>query len=214
LLREFSISGADVDFASSNISLVRDGQRHSATDVVAIYDATYGSLRLSEPLYTKLDLLIARLRRAVDLTPKEMDLLSEDLVAKLENWHEGLGPDSVDGYLGLVGARGTPAEGWMQVFSPGSIVARRDIKNVLRDIEISAPEIVTIEGPPKLFYRYRVERSGSALVSGDNVEPVGDLWSMSYWSPTTGEYKDAVDDLVIPAERPVSLEDSMTTTET
>ena len=68
-----------------------DLQRHSATDVIVIYDATHGSLRLSESLYTKLDLLISRLRRAVDMIPKETDLVSEDLVEKLEHWHDSLG---------------------------------------------------------------------------------------------------------------------------
>jgi hypothetical protein len=114
----------------------------------------------------------------------------------------------------LAGAKGSPSDGWLQVFGPGSIVAKKDTQNVLRDIEIIAPELVTIDGPSKLFYRYRVNRSGSALVSAENVERVGDLWSMSYWNPTTGEYKDAVDDLIVPAERPISLEDSVTTTET
>jgi hypothetical protein len=136
------------------------------------------------------------------------------LESKVEHWYDSFGPDSVEGFLGLVGTKGTPSNGWLQVFAPFSIVAKKDIQNVLRDVEIIAPELVTIDGPPKLFYRYRVDRSGSALVSADNVERVGDLWSISYWNPTTGEYKDAVDDLVIPVDRPVSLEDSATTTET
>jgi hypothetical protein len=214
LLREFSISAADVDYASSNISLVRDGQRHSATDVIVIYDATHGSLRLSESLYTKLDLLISRLRRAVDMIPKETDLVSEDLVEKLEHWHDSLGPDSVDGFLGLVAGKESVSDGWLQVFAPGSVVAKKDMQNVLRDIEIIAPELVTIDGPPKLFYRYRVNSRGSALTSAESIEAVGDLWSVTYWNPATGEYKDAVDDLVTPSERPISLEDSLTATET
>jgi hypothetical protein len=142
-----------------------------------------------------------------------MDLVPEEIVAKLEEWYQSLGSDSVEGFFSLVGQGASASDGWLQVFAPGSVVAKRDVQNVLRDIEIIAPEHVTIEGPPKLFYRYRVNR-GSALVSAENIEAVGDLWSMTYWNPATGEYKDAVDDLVIPPERPISLEDSVGETET
>jgi DEAD/DEAH box helicase domain-containing protein len=46
LIREFSISPADVDFAATNVSLIKNGQRQAALDVIVIYDATHGSLRL------------------------------------------------------------------------------------------------------------------------------------------------------------------------
>jgi DEAD/DEAH box helicase domain-containing protein len=207
LLREFSISPSDVDFAATNISLVKEGQRHSVTDVVVIYDATHGSLRLSEPLYDKLELLMERLRKAVDMTPKEIDLIPEDLVSKLEEWQRSLNSDSADTFSSLVGAK-QAADGWLQIFAPGSIVAKRDAQGVLRDVEIIEPEFVSIEGPPKLFYRYRLNGTGSALAAAESIEAVGDHWTMSFWNPKTREYKEAVDDLVVPKDRPVSLEDS------
>lgn len=83
----------------------------------------------------------------------------------------------------------------------------------MRDIEIIGVELVTIDGPPRLFYRYKTKNNASALVSADSVEAVGDIWSMSYWHPASGEYKEAVDDLVVPLDRPVSLEDSKSPTE-
>lgn len=212
LLREFSISPADVDYAATNISLVKDGQRHSVTDVIVIYDATHGSLRLSEPLYDKLDLLMERLRKAVDMTPKEIDLVPEELVEKLEKWQNSLNSDTVDSFTALVeGSQGTA--GWLQVYSPGSVVAKRDVQGILRDIEIVGPEFVTIDGPPRLFYRYRVSGAATALASAESVEAVGDHWSMTFWQPNTNEYKDTTDDLVIPKDRPVSLEDSVSSTE-
>jgi hypothetical protein len=47
----------------------------------------------------------------------------------------------------------------------------------------------------------------------DVDEAVSDHWTMSFWNPTTGEYKETVDDLVIPKDRPVSSEDSAGPTE-
>jgi DEAD/DEAH box helicase domain-containing protein len=211
LLREFSISSADVDFAATNISLVRDGQRHAATDVIAIFDSTHGSLRLSEPLYTKLDLILERLQKAVSMTPKENDLIPEELVDALRLWYASLGPDSADSFASLATLE-VPGGVWIQVFKRGSIVAKRDQQNVLRDIEIIEPEMVTIDGPPRLFYRY-VVNGGSALVSSDVVEAVGDSWSMQYWNPDKGEFKDIAEELVVPQDRPISLEDSVTPTE-
>jgi hypothetical protein len=170
------------------------------------------SLRLSEPLFDKLDLLVGRLRKAVDMTPEKSDILTEDLVAKIEEWQLSLSSDDTETFLSLLGAKQS-ADGWLQVYSPGSIVAKRDAQNILRDIEIVGTELVAIDGPSRLFYRYRAKNNVTALVSSDSVEAVGDLWSMSYWNPATGEYKEVVDDLVIPRDRPVSLEDSASPTE-
>ena len=50
LMREYSISPQDIDRAATNIALVMEGQRHSVSDAIVIYDATYGSLRLTEPV--------------------------------------------------------------------------------------------------------------------------------------------------------------------
>ena len=212
LLRSFPVSPSDVDFAATNISPVRDGQRHAVSDVIAIYDATHGSLRLSEPLYDKLELLLERLRKAVNMTPKELDLVPEEIVSSLEEWHKTLRTETEDDFFALVNARQN-ANGWLQIYSPGSIVAKRDTQGILRDIEIVGPEFVAIDGPPKLFYRYKVTGSGTALAVGDAIEAVGDQWSISYWNPSTNEYKEAVDELVVPKDRPVSLEDSESSNE-
>ena len=186
---------------------MRDGQRHSVSDVIVIYDATHGSLRLSEPLYDKLELLLGRLRKAVDMTPKELDLVPEEIVSKLENWYNALHPELEDDFFSLVNAQQT-ADGWLQIYSAKSVVAKRDTQGVLRDIEIVGPEFVAIDGPPKLFYRYKVAGNGTALAASDAIEAVGDQWSICYWNPTTNEYKEAADDLVVPKDRPVALEDS------
>jgi hypothetical protein len=159
-------------------------QEWRATSFERAIRVTHGSLRLSEPLYDKLDLLIGRLRKAVDMTPEESDIIPEDLVAKIEEWQRGLRSDDTETFLSLLGAKQS-ADGWLQVYSTGSIVAKRDAQNILRDIEIVGTELVAIDGPSRLFYRYKVKNNVTALVSADSVEAVGDLWSMSYWNSSS-----------------------------
>ncbi|MDE0704945.1 MAG: hypothetical protein OXH59_14630 [Rhodospirillaceae bacterium] len=59
---------------------------------------------------------------------------------------------------------------------------------MLHDIEIAAPEIVSFDGPPKLFYRYKIDSSGTALVAADAVETIGGEYQYRKWNPRTSEY--------------------------
>ena len=49
MLREYRISPQNVDAAATNISLIRNGQREAVTDTLVLFDATRGTLRLTEP---------------------------------------------------------------------------------------------------------------------------------------------------------------------
>jgi hypothetical protein len=143
----------------------------------------------------------------MEMTPDEAGHPPSEAVHGLISWLDALGPDSTEAFSTLLQAGDKPS-GWLQVFAPGSVVAKRDVQNVLRDIELIGPEFVAINGPPQLFYRYKVSTSGTALVPADAVERVGDDWVMRYWNPETGDFQDAVDDLVPHPDRPVSLTDS------
>jgi len=215
LMREYSISPSDVDSCATNIAAVKDGQRNAMVDAIVIYDATHGSLRLTEPAYTRLDHILNRLAAAISMTPEEADLLPAQVVEALTKWFRALGPDGGDiaEFLHKEAAQGKP--GWLQVYKPGSIVCRRGAHGVLQDIEILEPEIISGEGPPKLYYRYRLGSTGKAMVPADAIEATGDEWSLVYWNPETAEYLDAIDDLVArEIDRPVGLEDSLSGTET
>jgi hypothetical protein len=53
-----------------------------------------------------------------------------------------------------------------------------------------------------------------AMVQADSIEATGDEWSLVYWNPETGEYLDAIDDLVVrEIDRPIGLVDSLSGTE-
>jgi DEAD/DEAH box helicase domain-containing protein len=211
LMREYSISPSDVDSCATNIAVVKDGQRGAMVDAIVLYDATHGSLRLTEPAYTRLDHILHRLGAAVSMTPEEADLLPTDVVEALGKWFGSLGPDGGD--IGAFLHAQTTQEdrpGWLQVYKPGSIVCRRGVQGVLHEIEILEPEIMSGEGPPKLYYRYRLGKAGRAMTPADTIEATGDEWSFVYWNPETGEYLDAVDDLIVhETDRPIGLTDSL-----
>jgi DEAD/DEAH box helicase domain-containing protein len=196
LMREYSISPSDVDSCATNIAAVKDGQRNAMVDAIVIYDATHGSLRLTEPAYTRLDHILNRLAAAISMTPEEADLLPAQVVEALTKWFRALGPDGGDiaEFLHKEAAQGKP--GWLQVYKPGSIVCRRGAHGVLQDIEILEPEIISGEGPPKLYYRYRLGSTGKAMVPADAIEATGDEWSLVYWNADSGPSR-----TVIPTDR-------------
>jgi DEAD/DEAH box helicase domain-containing protein len=215
LIREYSISPSDVDSCATNIAVVKDGQRSAIVDAVVLYDATHGSLRLTEPAYTRLEHILSRLATAVSMTPEEADLLPVEVVEALTKWFHSLSPDGGDIAQLLLAEKAQEGKpGWLQVYKRGSIVCRRGVQGVLQDVEILEPEIVSAEGPLKLYYRYRVGTGGRAMIPAEMIEAVGDEWSFVYWNPDTGEYLDAVDDLVAKeTDRPVGLTDSVSPSE-
>jgi DEAD/DEAH box helicase domain-containing protein len=215
LMREYSISASDVDSCATNIAIVKDGQRSAISDAIVVYDATYGSLRLTEPVYTQLDHILRRLAEAVSMTPDEADLLPSETVEALNAWAQALSADGGDVGEFLAQAAVQDRPGWLQVFKPGSIVCRRGAQGLLQEIEILEPEIVTGEGPSKLYYRYRVQRAGKAMAPAEMIEAMGDEWSFTYWNPLTEEYIDTIDDLVVrDNDRPIGLTDSLSGSET
>ena len=193
LLREYSISPSDVDVTATNVSVIRDNQKEALVDAIVIYDLTNGSLRLSGPAYAKINLLLSRLKTAVESTPDEADLLAPNLVSDLCGWAERLDPEHTEEIAQMLRSeQAGNTEGWLQVYAPCSRLAKRDVQGVLTDIEIIAPEIVSIEGPPKLFYRYRVTNSAvRALAAAETIEAIGDEWQFAYWNPETDKYQDS-----------------------
>lgn len=189
MVREHSISPQDIGSAATNVAMVVNGQRHSVSDVIVIYDATYGSLRLTEPVFKNLDLLIARLERSNELSSDEEALVPEQVSSAIRDWFEALESESPDDFSNLLnGGIEAATDGLLWVLAPGSIAGKRDGQSVLHDIEIVAPEIVSFDGPPKLFYRYKTDTPGTAMVSADAVELIGGEYRHQKWNPQTSEY--------------------------
>ena len=183
MLREYSISPQDVDAAAKNISVIKNGQREPVANAIVLFDATHGTLRLTEPAYLQLVELLAQLGRSVRMTPPDQERVSAKVVTSLETW------------LGQLAAEegGTPAaddlgdgDGWVQVYDVGSVVARRDNQGVLHDIEVEGHEFTVFDGRVQLLYVYKTGRPMRAMASADTVESVGDEWTMVYLNRETG----------------------------
>ena len=189
VVREYSISPQDIGSAATNIAVVMDGQRHSVSDVIVIYDATYGSLRLTEPVYNELGTLIGRLERSNELSSDGNALVPGQIASALRGWFEELKSENPGDFSSLVNGGVKPTtDGLLWVLAPGSIVAKPDGQGVLQDLEIVAPEIVSLDGPPKLFYRYKIDGHGTAMVLADVIELIGDEYQHRKWNPRTSEY--------------------------
>ena len=195
MVREYSISPPDIGGTATNIAMVEDGQRHAVGDAIVIYDATYGSLRLTEPVFNELDSLIDRLQRSSELSSDEDALVPASISSALRDWFQELETADPDEFSNLAGEGREPAmDGLLWVLAPGSVAARRDRQGVLRDIVIVAPEIVSFDGPPKLFYRYETDSTGTALVAADAVETIGGEYQHRKWNPRTSEYVEQDED--------------------
>jgi DEAD/DEAH box helicase domain-containing protein len=188
--REYSISQQDFAVASTNVSLVRSGGREPISDALVVYDATYGSLRLTEPVFTELPRLLDRLERAVHLVGDAGDPpVPQHVLDGLREWSE-----SLESAMPPLTGGAVVSDGWLQVLAPESRVARRDVHGVLRDIVIVEPELIDLGDGLRLFYRYTdhgIETAAQAIamVADSAIERVGDEWSDCLWCPTTKEIK-------------------------
>ena len=197
MLREYSISARDVDAAATNISMIRNGQREAVADALVLFDATHGTLRLTEPAYLNLDNLLAQLDRSVRMTPPDDDGVSGEVVAAMRAWLDHLGKE--EGGLPEVDDM-EDGDGWVQVYDVGSIVARRGAQGMLHDMKVVGHEFRVLEDDDKvqLFYLYlRPSRTGrpvKAMVSAESIQAVGDEWTMVYLNRETGERRESLDD--------------------
>jgi hypothetical protein len=154
-----------------------------------IYDVTHGSLRLTEPVFSGLDRLVELLQKASELTDTESELLPKAAILNLKSWLNELGPSGTTSLSSVVQGAGASPDGWLLVYAPGSTVGVRDSQNVLRDITIATPQMLTIEGAMQLFYNYKISDVGLAAVSAEKIETVSDDWNMILWNPTTNEFR-------------------------
>ena len=191
MLREYSISAQDIDATATNISRIRDGQREVVSDALVLFDSTHGTLRLTEPAYLNLDKLVARLERSILLTPPDDDHVSPEVATALKSWLDHLGNENSD----LPVAKGLVDDDvWVQVYDVGSVVARRDSRGILQDIEIEDHEFRLIDDTVQLCYVYRTDMPMKAMASADSVHAVGDEWSIVFINRKTGETRESLDD--------------------
>ena len=195
ILREYSISPRDVDVSSTNISLIQNGERRAISDAIALFDSTHGSLHLTELAYLQIGDLLDKLARSIDLTRSEGCLISSQILSNLCDWYAKLRDGNIDHDHAIDNVISSDRTGnWYHVFREGSVVAKTDLMGVHRDIEIAGYELLDLGEGPKLFYSYRTDTNGKAMLPMDKATAVGDEWEMVYWNSKTREVRDNIDD--------------------
>ncbi len=195
-VREYSISPQDIGATATNVAMVSDVFRQAVSDTIVVYDATYGSLRLTEPVFKHLDQIINKLEKSSEFTSDDEALVPLEVAENLRTWYIQLG--SIDPSVFEIGESSELPEGLIWVYAPGSIVGLPDAQGVLRDIEIIEPELIAIDGPTRLFYRYKAANNGKAMAAADRIQTIGDEYEFVKWNPKTGEY--GADEEAIEAE--------------
>lgn len=180
LVREKSIAPHDLDRASTRIAFISNGAPQKVTDTIVIYDAVYGGLRLTEPLFSEFGLFIERLKRAAEAAGEEafIDCQTVDAIC---HWHEGLEE-------GLSISRTvTPArDGEILVYAPGSRVSVRR-NGMLIERVILEPSFQDVLGEKTLVYGCEGS-DGKHFILPDTIEATGQDWRMVYWSPESGAF--------------------------
>jgi DEAD/DEAH box helicase domain-containing protein len=196
IYREYSISPRDVNVVATNVAQIQGGKRLAISDAIAVFDATYGSLRLTEPVFNDFPALLDRLERAAELVGGRNEApLPLEVVHRLREWFDQLSEQAPS----IGSDADIPADGWLRVLAPGSRVARRTDRGLLEDIEIVAPVLTSFDDRPiSLHYRYRPANAPSGLtaerfVPETYVERVGDEWTEMLWNPATGKFREEED---------------------
>lgn len=187
LSSEFGIAPYDIDSASSNIGLLTVSGPVRLTDAVVIYDAVYGSLRLTEPLYDAFSTYLARLNRGASLAGEDA-IVSDAVAERLREWANTLTP------VGTLDVSHIQVpDGWRLVYKRGSLLGV-SINGTMFEREILEPMLAEFPGdPPALFYKYR-SNGGGAYVPHDQVEQTGQEWAWELWNSETKEFRDVETD--------------------
>jgi DEAD/DEAH box helicase domain-containing protein len=180
LIREKSIAPHDLDRASTRIALISSGAPRKVTDTIVIYDAVYGGLRLTEPLFSEFGLFVERLKRAAQAAGQEafIDIQTADAICEwYENLKEGL---SVGG-----GVPSAP-DGELLVYAPGSRVSVRRNGMLIERI-IVEPCYQDVLGERTLVYSCE-SADGKHFILPDTIEPIGQDCRQVYWNPEMGSF--------------------------
>ena len=144
-VREYSIASQDVGLAASGISVRSLDGGGLLGGCIAIYDETYGSLRLTEQLFLNFVHVLTRVSAAVvaDSTDDENDI--ESIVTQIQ--------DEISTFsdAGITHEVGTDMPtGYQQVFITGSRVCYRQAGQIAIDVKAGWPRAVTHPRLPRI----------------------------------------------------------------
>ena len=192
-VREYSVSPQDIGSASSNISVRTPDGGGVRGGCIAVFDETYGSLRLTERLYLEFDHVLERLSAAATVEEEGPDDNTfKSLVARVR---EELSMFSAGGSP-EIGIEDVPT-GYEQVFKTNSRVCYRQVGQLVVDVEIIRPTLGIPGAEGQLMYQVKCpprpgQRPALRWIPASAVEPSGDAdsWDYAWWNRETESYED------------------------
>ena len=192
LVHEYSMLPQDIGSSATNIS-VRDLDGAIPRGAcVAVFDNTYGSLRLTEKLYLEFAHILDRLVVAAEAESEQESMEFQPVIARIRKRFSTFSTSALAGEL-----TGNPPNGYEQVFAEGSRVCFREYGQIVGDVEIIEPAIIE----DRLMYRVKMETlpgqsSTRRWVRAERVEPSADAdaWELVWWNRATEIYENPPDD--------------------
>lgn len=188
-VHRYSVLPQDVGSAATRISLRGVEGIESRGCSIAIFDETYGSLRLTERLYLDfqhiLDRLLVAAESAIDSSnSQEITSLVTRIREEFATFINTGGADSETSF-------GAAPEGYEQVFAKGSQVCAREKGQVAEVVEIIQPTLMAGRLMYQVSARSRPGRPPvRRWIPASNIEPSGGDWSYAWWNRRTEEYED------------------------
>lgn len=186
LRRSEATAPQDVGIALTDVSMEADGIMARVDDAIVVYDSTYGSLRLTEPLFDRLDEYLGDLRRGMSGTE------TGKRFAKLHRWLQAapaVVPDARrDFALQVLGV----ANPQIEVVAPGQAVDYDEVEGWL----VERPLIVMRKGEPVTACKISNAALGrSVLVTLDKLceEGANPGLERAIWNPFEDEIVDPKD---------------------
>ena len=189
-VREYSVLPQDVGSVATNITVRGVEDISSRGCCVAVFDQTYGSLRLTERLYLNFGHILDRMSAASAVEPTNDPGDLAPLVARIREETA-----SFETSRTLVDSSGPTPEGYEQVFTRGSGVCWRQKGQIAVDVEILQPTLMSGE----LMYQVAaMPKPGSSPVRhwipASLLEPSGTGdWNYAWWNRATETYEDLPD---------------------
>ncbi|MBX3705463.1 MAG: DEAD/DEAH box helicase [Pseudomonadales bacterium] len=188
--REYSVLPQDVGSASTNVAVNTVDGHKPRSDCIVLFDQTYGSLRLTERVYSEFKHLLRRMEVAVDSERGGDAAYYGDFLTKLGEFYDSL--KSLDPFD--LSSTAEEPRGIIRVFSPGSTVGYREEGVLFTAVEVVAPTIMPADR--ELWYQVRCPPKGPGAapakrwINSQFLEPSADHgeWSYSLWNPDTDEY--------------------------
>ena len=192
-VHQYSVLPHDVGSSATNISVRDSAGKLWRGGCVAVFDQTYGSLRLTEKLYLDFDDILKRLEVAAGAeSAQESDSFQSTVLSIREEFSgfSSMNPFAVDTSHDF-------PKGHEQVFAQGSRVCFRERGFIGTEVEIIQPTIM--DG--KLMYQVQAQqRRGQSTmkrwIPASAVEPSAeaDTWEYAWWNRETETYEAPSDD--------------------